>query len=382
VRICSPHCGLDPETTSGGETYERELLGHLGEAGVETHLILARHQRVPDGMRGLTVHRLPMGRGLRWPVAALVLPPFIKRVFERTAFELLRVHSLRFIGPAALLARRRYRLDIPVVCHHHHLDPSLLNPLVERRVIQASERTITVSEFSKRQLVDDLGVDADRIEVVPNGVDARFAPGPADPALARRLGLSEGPRALFLGGLKPRKNLSFLLDVWREVAAARRDVTLLVAGAGPLEADLQARVRRMGLGGRVVFCGRVAEAEKVAHYRLADVFISPSALEGFGFTVAEAMSCAVSPVVSDQGALPELVPDGRAGFVCPAGDVASFTRAVLRLLGDGELRRRLGGAARDLVDTRYRWERAARRVVEIYEEVRAEWKRGLRGAPR
>ena len=72
MRICSPHCGIDPETTSGGETYERELLRHLGALGHAVELLLARHKRYPDGVPNWTVHRLPVGRGLRWPVAALV----------------------------------------------------------------------------------------------------------------------------------------------------------------------------------------------------------------------------------------------------------------------------------------------------------------------
>ena len=378
MRVCSPHCGLDPETTSGGETYERELLRHLGEAGVEIDLILARHKRVPEAVTNWVIHRLPMGRGLRWPVAAMVFPPFINQVFDERRFDLLRVHSLRFVGPAALWARRRYGLDVPVVSHHHHLDSRPLNLLIERRVIQASERTITVSEFSRRQLVAELGVDGDRVEVVPNGVDARFAPGPRDRALQARYGLGEGPVALFLGGLKPRKNLPFLLDVWREVTAVRSDATLLVAGGGPLQARLREQARRLGLEGRVVFCGRVPEAEKVAHYRLADLFVFPSALEGFGFAVAEAMSFGLPVVVSDRGALPELVTDGAGGFVCPAGDVAMFIRALLRLLGDPDLARRFGEANRRLIDARYRWDRASRRVIEIYEEVLASFKRGVR----
>ena len=95
MRICTPHCGLDQETTSGGETYERELLRRLGALGVEVHVILARHKRVPTDLANAVVHRLPIGRGLRWPVAALVFPPAIRRVYGATRFDLLRAHSLR-----------------------------------------------------------------------------------------------------------------------------------------------------------------------------------------------------------------------------------------------------------------------------------------------
>jgi glycosyltransferase involved in cell wall biosynthesis len=380
MRVCSPHCGLDPETTSGGETYERELLIHLAGLGVVNELILARHKRVPAGVANLVVHRLPIARGLRWPVAALVFPPAIARVYRQTRFDLLRVHSLRYVGPAALLARRLYRLDVPIVSHHHHLDPSPLNPLIERLVLQASERIVTVSEFSRRQLTSALGVPAERIEVVPNGVDEKFVVAPAGAALKARYGLGDGPVALFLGGLKPRKNLPFLLDVWREVAAARPEATLVVAGDGPLGDAVRRQARAMGLGPRVVFTGRLPEADKVAHYNLADIFLFPSMLEGFGLAAGEAMSCGLPVIASDEGALPELVAHGQGGFVCRGGDRAAFVEATLRLLDQRELRRRFGAFNRGRVDRHFRWPRAARRVLDIYEEVVGDWKRGVRRA--
>src|SRR5919198_1257167 len=102
MRVCSPHCGLGPETTSGGETYERHLLLELARLGVDIDLLLARGKPVPTQVARWDVHRLPIRRGLRWPVALLLLPPFIRRVYRQRRFDLLRAHSLRFIGPAAL----------------------------------------------------------------------------------------------------------------------------------------------------------------------------------------------------------------------------------------------------------------------------------------
>jgi glycosyltransferase involved in cell wall biosynthesis len=376
MRICSPHCGIDPESISGGETYERELLRHLAQRGAVVDILLARHKRYPEGVPNWIVHRLPIGRGLRWPVAMLLLPPIVARLHRTTRFDLLRVHSLRYIGPAALIARRWYRLDVPIVSHHHHLDPSWLNPVIERRVIEGSERVITVSEFSRRQLVETLGVDGDRIEVVPNGIDERFTPGGGS-ATRRRHGLGNGPVVLFLGGLKPRKNLAMLLEAWREVARERGDARLLVAGTGSLEAALRRRAAALGLADRVVFAGRIAEADKVGYYNAADLFVSPSSLEGFGFTVGEAMSCGLPVIVSDRGALPELVVDGEGGFVCRHDDATALARHILMLLGDAALRARFGRFNRERVDRHFRWDRAARRVLEIYQEVLAEWKRGL-----
>jgi len=371
VRICSPHCGVDPDTTSGGETYERELLRHLGRRGVEIDLMLARHKRVPVDVKNWTVHRLPIGRGLRWPVAAILLPPLIKRLYDLRPFDILRAHSLRFIGPAALAARRRYGLDVPIVAHHHHLDAGWLNPLIERKVIEGSDRVITVSEFSRRQLIDELGIGSERIDVVPNGVDERFAPGADSRALRERYGMGDRQVVLFLGGLKTRKNLPFLLDVWRRVATLRPRATLLIAGTGPAAGELHRRARQLDLVGRVVFAGRVSEQEKVGYYNLADIFVFPSSLEGFGLAVGEAMSCGLPVVTSDRGALPELVRDRHGGFVCRGNHLDDFSGALMMLLDDANLRRTFGSYNRQLVERCYRWGLAAARVHAIYDDLLA-----------
>src|SRR5207247_202241 len=204
-------------------TYERELLRHLADGGMSIDILLARHKRHPDGVPNWTIHRLPIGRGLRWPVAPFVVPRAIKRVWDGHPFDLLRAHSLRYIGPAALIARRRYRLDVPIVAHHHHLDPSWLNPLVEKRVMRAVDR--------------------------------------------------------------------------------------VVGGSGPLRGRLEAFAGPLARDGRVIFAGYVPEAEKVDYYNMAELLLFPSALEGFGLSVAEAMSCGLPVVVSGRGSLPELVVD-------------------------------------------------------------------------
>ena len=375
MRICSPHCGIDPETTSGGETYERELLRHLADGGMSIDILLARHKRHPDGVPNWTIHRLPIGRGLRWPVAPFVVPRAIKRVWDGHPFDLLRAHSLRYIGPAALIARRRYRLDVPIVAHHHHLDPSWLNPLVEKRVMRAVDRVVVGSEFGRRQAVEQLGVPAERFSVVSYGVDRRFRPGPRPEALLRRHGVEEKVVVLFLGGLKRRKNLFVLLDVWRRVAQARDDARLVVAGSGPLRGRLEAFAGPLARDGRVIFAGYVPEAEKVDYYNMAELLLFPSALEGFGLGVAEAMSCGLPVVVSGRGSLPELVVDGEGGFLCDPERPDTFVGRVLQLLSDPMLRKKFGRANRERVDRRFRWDHCAAATARIYAEVVDDWRR-------
>lgn len=379
MRVCSPHCGLAPETTSGGETYERELLLGLARLGVDVDLILARGKPIPPGVARWRVHRLPIRRGLRWPVAMLLLPPFIRRVYRAGPFDVLRAHSLRFIGPAALIARRRYRLDVPVVSHHHHLDRNWLNLPIEKRVIEASDGVVVGSEFARRQLERELGVRTDHVAVVPYGIDARFRRAPDPPALRARYGLAGTPVVLFLGGLKGRKNPFVLLDVWQRVAAARPEARLVIAGGGGMLAAVRDRVARLRLGDSVMVTGYVPEEHKVDYYNLADVFVSPSALEGFGLSVGEAMSCGLPVVASRRGSIPELLTDGEGGFLCDPDRPETFAARLLLLLADAALREAFGRANEARVERLFRWERCAAATRAVYERVLEDWRgRGRR----
>ena len=375
MRICSPHCGVAPETTSGGETYERELLERLGRAGERIELILARGKPHPAGVPNWTVHRFGIGRGLRWYVAPLVVPPAIRRVHEAVGFDLLRVHSLRYIGPSALWSRRRFDLNVPIVSHHHHLDPSPLNPVLEKRVIDASDAVVVGSEFGRRQLQQELGARVDHVRVVYYGVDVRFAPRPPREDLLARYRLADRRVVLYFGGLKPRKNLGLLLTAWSRLAPRQPDATLLIAGGGPLLRELRAQAVRLRLDDRVVFTGYVPEAEKADHFNLGDVFVFPSGLEGFGLVVTEAMSSGLPVVASRAASIPELVVDGEGGFVCEPTDPEAFAEKLGLLLGDRPLREKLGHANRERVERLFRWERCVEGTRRVYEETLEAWRR-------
>ena len=284
-------------------------------------------------------------KGLRWYVTPFVWPRYVKRLWDDNGFDMLRAHSVRFVGPAALWARRRYRLPVPVVTHHHHLDPSPLNPYLEKRVIEASDAVVTDSEFAKRQLADELGVRTDHVRVVYCGVGPKYARVPRDEALARRWGI-DGKRVLLsLGPLIPRKNPVFLIEAFAEIRrAAGADVSLVWVGSGPMRAELEALVRRLGLEGSVVFTGYLPEADKVPMLNLADVFVFPSLLEGFPLAPQEAMSCGVPVVAFRVASLPEMVDEGATGFLVKANDRPAFVERVVTLLRDPALRARFGAS--------------------------------------
>ncbi len=379
--ICSPHVGIAPESSSGGEVYEREVLNHLALLGVRIELILPGRALCGADVPNCRVHRTRLPKGFRWYVSNLVFPAYIKRVHERHPFDLLRVHSLRFVGPAALWARGRYHLPVPVVAHHHHLDRNWLNPVIERRVIRASDLVITDSQFSRGQLARELRVDTSHVAVVHAGIGRQFEPLPKDERLLGGLGLRDRKVLLFLGGLKPRKNVGLLLDVFRHVVTELGDqVRLVIVGSGSEEKTLRRKARDLGMAGQVIFTGYVLESDKVRFYNLADVYVHPSRLEGFGMTVGEAMSCGKPVVASRAGSLPEVVAEGETGLLCNPDDPADLAQAILRLLGNPSLARAMGKAGLERVERMFRWEQTARRTLALYRETIDLWRERPRAA--
>lgn len=371
MRICSPQLGIAPNATLGGEVYDRETLTELSRLGVEVEVILPAGLPVPDDVPW-RVTPVPVRKGYRWFVSNLVFVPYIAQVYRRQPFDLLRVHSLRFTGLAALWARTIFRLPVPIVAHHHHVDPDRWTRTVDARVVQRAERTMTVSEFARRQLIAELGAPPARVEVAYNGISATFRPDPT-----RWTANTEANRPktiLHVGSLIARKNLPLLLHAFQQVAQAVSNCRLVLVGRGPEEAALREEVTRLGLDAQVEFAGFVTDAEKLVWYRRADLLVSASKMEGFGLAVGEAMACGLPVVVTNAGALPELVVDGESGLVAPVDDPAALVATMVRVLANPALAASLGQAGAQRIESHFRWSMTAERTIDIYQQEIDNWK--------
>ena len=223
-----------------------------------------------------------------------------------------------------------------------------------------ADKVITVSEKSRRDLVERYGLDDGKVVAIHNGVGRRFLDAPrmvVEPIGDRPL------RILAIGTLQPRKNLVRLLKAVRSASTAR-PVHLRVVGPDGYQAD----VIKEALAGvaTVEVVGYVPDEALVAEYQRSDMLVYPSIYEGFGLPVVEAMACGVPVVTTTGGSLPEVA--GDAAVIVDPFDVSALNEAILRLADDI-------GHRRSLVDkgyersARFTWAASAERHVAVYRSV-------------
>jgi glycosyltransferase involved in cell wall biosynthesis len=363
MRICSPQLGISPHSNLGGTVYDREVLRGLAQLGATLEIPLPKHER-HENVAGW--HLYPTAKAMRYTYEYnwLFLPRLLK-IWRNPGFDLLRIHSPTLAPLGGLFKTLTGR---PVVAHYHHLeqDDTIHNALT-RAVIHRYDLITTDSHFCRQQLTATYGIPASRIVIAFPGVDAKYQPQPPQSELRRRFAQDNQTVLLYLGVLTARKNVQLLLDVMAQLVPERADLVLVIGGAGPLAQTLQSYVAQKGLQEQVKFAGYIAEADKIAYYNLADVFVFPSRLEGFGMVVAEAMACGIPVVTSNAASLPEVV--GEAGLLADPTRVDEFAAQIMRLVQDAALRKQLGEAGRVHVRAHFAWDKTARLTYDCYREL-------------
>lgn len=237
--------------------------------------------------------------------------------------------------PMAWLAARKQKAALALIVHGVDAwapTKRLLTNAIARRV----DMLLSVSRLTAARFAQWAGVAQERWTILPNSVDtAAFTPGPKPEELAARYGLQNRRVALTMGRMDSReryKGFDETLEAMPELARRFPGLTYLVAGDGPDRARLQRKAEGLGLSGNVVFTGRIAEYEKIGHYRLADVYVMPSTGEGFGIVFIEAAACGVPVIGSSADGSREALLDGRLGALVDPRDGAQIVEAVSEVL--------------------------------------------------
>ena len=245
----------------------------------------------------------------------------------------------------------------------------------DTRCMAAADAVITLSESMRSDIVGR-GIPAERVHVVPNGVDASaFAPRPRRDDLVEQYGLAGRFVFGYVSNLDHyREGQELLVDAAVALRERGVDAVALIVGDGTRRAEIEAHAAAVGAGDAVVLTGRVPHEEVLDHYALVDVFVVPRVDERAARLVTplkpfEAMAAGLPVLVSDLPALTEITGDGERGESFAVGDAEALTEALVRLAGDPARRAELAAAGRAWVETERSWEANGFRYREIYEQV-------------
>lgn len=349
-------------------TYTKQLITALLKLDRKNQYTLIHYRKVGEDLYRKTnelivpLYEIPFWREIR---KAIVLPLLISRerldiIHEPRAFnpylfsshtkKILTIHDLStFVYPSMHTKSNVLRMNCSVSAS-----------------LRKADRIIAVSKHSKREVLRLFHIDEERIEVIYEGVDARFKPIKKCEGIKKKYGIV-GRFILFLGTLEPRKNVNGLIKSFYKLKKMGIEHKLVVAGPEGWKCrDLKETIKQVGLLKEVILPGYVHDDDLPALYSASDLFVYPSLYEGFGLPPLEAMACGTPVVTSNTSSLPEVV--GDAAIMVDPNDLNSLADAMYKLLTDEDL-------AQDMVKKGLRqarffsWNEAARKTLKVYEDV-------------
>ncbi|WP_430010164.1 glycosyltransferase family 4 protein [Methylophaga lonarensis] len=362
--------GVDIHTVgarqTGNETYIRNLLRQMMPMATEDEFFLYQTKAValPEWMQQAQLRTVkPHNPLLRIPLA---FPWALKK-------DAIDVALFQYVIPPIS--------SCPMVTMIHDISfefyPEFFNPLSRKRMqllipfaARKSQHVLTVSEYSKRQIVERYGIAEDKVTVTYNGVAETFSPIENQTILdstLQRFSLDK-PFILAVGNLQPRKNIERLVRVYaklRKKGLIEQDLVLVGQMHWQGHAIL-AEIEKHQVAEHVKTTGYVTDDELVALYNQADVFVYPSLYEGFGLPVIESMACGTPVITSDVSSIPEVAGDA-AVLIDPLSDDA-LSAQLERVANDAALRASL--REKGLVQARkFDWKTTAEKTLSILQRA-------------
>ncbi len=394
-----PLATLGGKDTGGMNVYVRDLTLQLGRMGIHVDVFTrSQDEHVPHVLHDLgfgnRVVHIPAGPENPLPKQELAeyIPYFvagIQRFAEEKDIRYDLIHSHYWMsGIAAGMLKDEW--GVPIV-HMFHTLGAMKNRIArnaeeregqyrvdgEKQVLARADRLIVATPAEKSQLQFLYQADARKMSIIPPGVDtSRFYPIPEDEA-RDYLGVSpDDCMALFVGRIEPLKGIDTVMKAVSILGMydAKNPFFVAIIGGEPDAAPeemteemtrLQQMCDELCLGQMTLFLGKRAQDTLPYYYSAAEVLLMPSHYESFGMVALEAMACGTPVIASQVGGLAYLIKDGETGYHVPYDSPEVLSEKLGALLGDVELRKKMGEQAA-VYAKEYDWEKIAIRIVDVY----------------
>lgn len=382
MRICLVSLDYKPYRSSGLTLYAEDLAAGLTEQGHEVTVIAARRPGLPacQQIDQVTIQRAAIDRfdwiTYSWRAATLVTELQQQKPFDMVHF--LDVHfAYHYRAPfvASLWQSFRQRATAAQGWPYHTGTVDRWRRLcyyqiarrwMEQPSLSRACRLLASCRSTQAEFLTHYGLPPQKVDRVPQGINTTLFRPVAAEELRQRLGLRDCAVLLFMGFITPRKGLEYLAQAMQRLPD---NVHLVIAGRWA-RAYRQRVFRAFGAAqARVHEVGFLADWERPFYYSMADLYVSPSFLEGLGATPIEALACATPAIVTAATSGPEEI--GDAGLVVPPFDGAALAEAIQSLLADPERRRQMGYWGRAYVLREFSYQRMTNLTLDSYAKVQA-----------
>ena len=368
--------------TGGVQRNSRLILSELNKRGVRTYVCARNYYNLDknETKDGTVFHRSPVvGSSRAANGIVYLIDTLFWLIVNRKKYDV--VHCQQMFGPTMVAAVSSFITGKPILTRITLSGDTGEAKAVRRmplsslrvRLIKRVAKWVALSSEMKAEL-EELGVPAGKIRVIPNSTELPATPAFDEPArseMRRNLELPYDKIAVFAGRLSEEKGLDTLMEAWHSVNQTCPDAHLLLLGEGGeyrnVEAELKRRCEELGLNGNVHFLGHVANAKD---YILAcDVFVLPSKAEGMSNALVEAFACGAAIVATDIPANAEICENGANSLLVPVGEPAPLHDAIMRLFDSPDLRERIGRGARSKAERELSVETMINSYIESYREI-------------
>jgi glycogen(starch) synthase len=383
-----------PRIIGGLGTHVHQLAVNLARMGESVHVITKDVEDTPDyeEKEGVHIHRVPLyapeipqEEWVPWTLQfnVALLEKAIPLINERIGrVQVIHAHDW-LVAHAGIALKHAYRIPLVATIHateygrHQQRVPEGMSRIihqVEWWLTFESFRTIACSNYMRDEVMNIFELPYDKITVIPNGIEYDLFKIDPDRERIRKQFIEPDSRMVFfVGRLVYEKGVQTVIEAMPKVLEEVPDLRFLVAGTGPHARALQALIEEFGLGHKIKLLGFVDSDILVKFYKCADLTVVPSLYEPFGMVVLEAMMAKCPVIVAETGGLKEIVVHEETALCFKPGNSDSLAQAMIRVLKDEELAKRMTSDAASLIGEKYNWTRIARHTMEVYERAVREY---------